>query len=68
MASLKSEVAALVDRLVTVYGCTARQTRGGHWVVGRSGFQPVTLSGTPSDRRAVRNMHKDIRRCFGIEL
>lgn len=68
MASFKAEVADLVGRLVSEHGCKATLTKAGHWKVSRPGNQPVILSRTPSDQRAVRNMHGDIKRNLGITL
>lgn len=50
-------------------GCTVDVTRGHHWrVFGPNGEGPVILSATPSDPRAVRNMHADLQRVLGLTL
>ncbi len=68
MASLKADVEALVKRLVNDYDCTARTTNRGHWRISRPGHQPITMSSTPSDQRAIRNARGDIRRYLGVTL
>ena len=68
MARLRSDVVKLVNLLVDVHGCTARRSKTGHWQVTRPGFQPVSMSGTPSDQRAIRNMRSDVQRYLGIDL
>lgn len=68
MASLKRDVQTIVDTLVRDHGCTAKLTTGGHWRISRPGHQPITMSRTPSDQRALKNQRGDIRKYLGIVL
>jgi hypothetical protein len=68
MASLRSDVRSVVDRLCADHGCTARMTRSGHWRVDRPGQRSLTFSGSPSDHRALKNIHGELRRHWGIDL
>lgn len=68
MASLKRDVETIVDRLVSQHGCSAKLTTSGHWRVSRPGHQPITMSRTPSDQRALKNMHRDARVYLGVDL
>ena len=42
---------------------SARQTRGGHWIIDTPGG-PLFLSATPSDWRAIKNIRAELRRRF----
>lgn len=68
MASLKRDVQTIVDRLQRDHGCSAKLTKAGHWRVSRPGHQPVTMSRTPSDQRAIQNILADTRRYLGVTL
>jgi hypothetical protein len=66
MASLKRDVETIVDKLCADHGCSAKLTKNGHWRVRRPGHQPVTMSRTPSDQRALANIRSDVRRYLGV--
>lgn len=68
MASLKRDVQSIVDQLCRDHGCEAKLTTGGHWRVKRPGHQPITMSRTPSDQRAMKNIRGDVRKYLGVEL
>lgn len=68
MASLKADVEAIVHRLTTDHGCSAKLSKNGHWRVSRPGHQPITMSRTPSDQRVIRNIHRDVRVYLGVDL
>lgn len=69
MASLRRDVQSIVDRLKQDHGCSVRSTGSGHhWFVTRPGHKPVTVSRTPSDQRAIRNIKSDVRRYLGVDL
>lgn len=68
MASLKRDVQTIVDRLQRDHGCSAKLTKAGHWRVSRPGHQPVTMSRTPSDQRAIQNINRDVRVFLGVDL
>lgn len=68
MASLRRDVESLVSVLCRDHGCSAKLTGKGHWRVTRQGHAPVTLSRTPSDQRALRNMRRDVRVYLGVTL
>jgi hypothetical protein len=59
MASLKADVEAIVHRLTTDHGCSAKLSKNGHWRVSRR---------TPSDQRVIRNIKSDVRRYLGVNL
>lgn len=68
MKGHRKEVNAIVTRLVSEHGCTARKTGDKHWRITRPGHAVITMSATPSDPRALRNIRADIRRYLGIDL
>lgn len=68
MASLRRDVQSIVDRLKRDHGCSAALSKAGHWRVTRPGHKPVTMSRTPSDQRAIRNIKSDVRRYLGVDL
>lgn len=69
MAGRHREVTRLIKRLTHEFGCTATRDSGKHWKVSRPGVaQIVTVSHSPSDARALRNIHADLRRYLGIVL
>lgn len=49
-------------------GCTVRPTGSGHWWVSRDGCRSITVSKSPSDRRALMNIRQYIKQNLGIEL
>ena len=68
MASLKRDVQSMVDRLVRDHGCTARLTTSGHWRITGPGRASISMSRTPSDRRALSNARADVKRHLGLIL
>lgn len=68
MASLKADVEAIVHRLTTDHGCSAKLSKNGHWRVSRPGHQPITMSRTPSDQRVLKNIRGDVRKYLGVDL
>lgn len=68
MSSLTSDVTRLVKSLETDHGCQVRKRGNGHWHVSVPGQRSITVSHSPSDQRALRNIRGDVRRYLGIEL
>ena len=69
MASLRRDVRRLLNTLEQSHGCTVTETGAKHWRVTRPGAaRPITVSRTPSDQRAMRNIRSEIRRYLGIQL
>lgn len=68
MGRLKADVEQLVQKLVTEHGCNARLSKSGYWRITRPGYSAVTMSRTPSDQRAIRNMQADCRRFLGVDF
>lgn len=69
MAGLKKDVNAILARLQSSeYGCEVTAQKTGHWRVKRAGHQPITVSRSPSDQRALANIHRDVRVYLGIDL
>lgn len=68
MAGLRKDAQRLRRTLETEYGCTVTLGKQGHWKVTLPGCQPVFISDTPSDQKALRNIKGDVRRHLGIEL
>lgn len=69
MAGLRKDVNLLLATLqAPPYGCDISVGRGGHWRVSRPGYQTISVSQTPSDQRAFRNILSDVKRFLGIDL
>lgn len=69
MANLKGDVNKILAKLQEPeHGCTVKTSGKGHWRVRRPGHQPITVSRSPSDQRALANIISDVRRYLGIEL
>lgn len=68
MAGLRKDVEAILKLLKAEYGCTVRITGKEHWRVSRPGFPPITMSRTPSDPRALKNIRRDVRLYLGVDL
>lgn len=69
MAGMKKDIEQLLRRLAKE-GCevSLASGRGNHWKVTRPGCRSVTVSYSPSDSHALRNVKADVRRNFGIVL
>lgn len=68
MASLKADVERIVRLLERDHGCEVKLTNRGHWRVTRPGYQPVTMSRTPSDQRVIKNIRGDVAKYLGVQL
>lgn len=69
MAGLKKDVERLLATLQTPqYGCSVKPTNSGHWRVRRPGYQSISVARSPSDQRALKNIHRDVRVHLGIDL
>lgn len=67
VASIPKELRPLV-KLAKRQGWSTEHTRRGHLVfVGPRGVHRIVTGGTPSDRRAKKNLLADLRRC-GLEV
>lgn len=67
-ANHSREVARLIDRVCSDFGCTATRAKG-HWKVTRPGMKTsVTVSHSPSDGRALRNIRADFRRYLNVTI
>lgn len=51
-----------VNRIAAQHGCTVEPTRNGHLRIRHMNGRFTTVSGTPSDKRALLNVRADIRR------
>ena len=52
-----------VRRQLERSGFTATKTRGGHWKFGHPNMEGVVFApDTPSDHRAIKNLHAELRR------
>ena len=69
MAGLRKDVNQLLATLqAPPYNCDVSLGRTGHWRVNRPGHQAISVSQTPSDQRAMRNIKSDVRKYLGIDL
>lgn len=68
MASLRRDVMALMRRLAADHGCTVTINKSGHYRVTRPGYSFVTVSTTPTDRRALSNIKRDLRRHLHVDI
>lgn len=69
MSGLRKDVNLLLATLqAPPYNCDVTAGRAGKWRVTREGYQTVSVSQTPSDRRAMQNILKDVRTYLGIDL
>lgn len=69
MAGYDKDVVQIIRKLKKKpYNCTVTEGRSGHYRVFREGYRAITITGTPGDVRALKNIKCDIRRDLGIVL
>lgn len=70
MGSTSRDIRAILKRLDKAgKGCQITPPgRGGHWKVVRPGYGVVTISQTPSDPHALKNIRADIRRYLKVDV
>lgn len=70
MRGLSRDVAQIMRRIAgPEFGCNVQRNRAGHWKVTRPGHpKMVTVSHSPSDHHALRNIRSDLRRYLDVSI
>jgi len=67
--NLRNQIRRLMGMLERDHGCTVTMSaKGSHWKVSRPGRGTVTVSHSPSDQRAWRNILADLRRVLDVDV